>query len=277
MDNSDFEREYKRTFDNIHAGDKLKEDIINMKKPKRSITPFKATIGTVAAAIMIFAAVNEYNFEQEPDGVISETAVSTAAPATDTDAKFEAMATPVPASEEKTVKPVQKKAMVTVSDAIPSVAPMPVKDDVSSVASKSSTEETPTEEVLPDNEGIAVSAWRMSTDVESTVNTMTVSEYYEYIGKDLTATVNAVIPVRYTGADEFATDDDIAVFTFDGVEGGDITLKVSKSAFFNSSLDGDITGENEIYDAYKISNGVNYEMHSQEISKDKVTEIVDSL
>ena len=80
MEDKQFINEYKRAFDNVHASDRLRNAVIDAKPRKKRahvITPFKATLGTVAAAIMIFAAVNEYRFEPDTNGVISETVVET--------------------------------------------------------------------------------------------------------------------------------------------------------------------------------------------------------
>lgn len=86
MEDKEFREQYKKEFDAICASDGLKSAVKNLKpqKPRKVVTPFKATIGTVAAAIMIFAAVSDYSFEKDTSGVISETVVSTPLP----EAKF---------------------------------------------------------------------------------------------------------------------------------------------------------------------------------------------
>ena len=82
MEDKEFRELYKKEFDGICASDGLKSAVKNLgpQKPRKVVTPFKATIGTVAAAIMIFAAVNDYSFEKDTSGVISETVVSTPLP-----------------------------------------------------------------------------------------------------------------------------------------------------------------------------------------------------
>lgn len=97
MEDKQFINEYKRAFDNVHASDRLRNAVIDAKPRKKRahvITPFKATLGTVAAAIMIFAAVNEYRFEPDTNGVISETVVETQMPK----AEFSAVKTEEPVS-----------------------------------------------------------------------------------------------------------------------------------------------------------------------------------
>ena len=77
--------EYKMAFDNIYASNDLRRRVLDAKPSKHKIhiiTPLKATIGTVAAAVMIFAAVHEYGLENNTSGVISETVVSTQLPRT---------------------------------------------------------------------------------------------------------------------------------------------------------------------------------------------------
>ena len=68
-------KEYAEIFDNIHAGDELKNRILNQHpKKKRYPKPFIASAATVAAGIMIFAAVHNVTFDRSGnDDVISET------------------------------------------------------------------------------------------------------------------------------------------------------------------------------------------------------------
>ena len=51
------EEEYKEVFDNIHAPEYLKKNILKMKPHKRNYRNVIAFASTVAAAIAIFAAV----------------------------------------------------------------------------------------------------------------------------------------------------------------------------------------------------------------------------
>lgn len=76
MDERDMRSEYKRIFDGIHASDELRRRILEQKPKKRSIRPYIAAASSVAAGVMIFAAVYNYDFNSGSDGVISETAVT---------------------------------------------------------------------------------------------------------------------------------------------------------------------------------------------------------
>jgi hypothetical protein len=68
--------EYKEVFDNIHAPEHLKNNILKMKPQKRNYRPVIAFASTVAAAIAIFASVGNYDFTNKDDsGVIKQVAV----------------------------------------------------------------------------------------------------------------------------------------------------------------------------------------------------------
>ncbi len=102
MDDKKFTEEYRRTFDGVRASDELRRAVLDAKPSRRRthvVSPFKATLGTVAAAIMIFAAVNEYKFEPDTSGVISETVVTTETPR----AEFVAGVTEAPATPDTVV------------------------------------------------------------------------------------------------------------------------------------------------------------------------------
>lgn len=109
MEDKEFREQYKKEFDAICASDGLKSAVKNLKpqKPRKVVTPFKATIGTVAAAIMIFAAVSDYSFEKDTSGVISEKVVSTPLPETEfviVEKKPEGKTTESPQTTQKPVK-----------------------------------------------------------------------------------------------------------------------------------------------------------------------------
>ncbi len=77
MDEREFRDEYKRVFNNIHASAELLEKIKTQKQPKRNFKPYIAAAASAAAAFMIFAAVHDYNFDNNnDDGVISETRIA---------------------------------------------------------------------------------------------------------------------------------------------------------------------------------------------------------
>lgn len=76
MDEREFKNEYKRVFDNIHASAELLEKIKTQKQTKRNLKPYIAAAASAAAAFMIFAAVHDYDFNSNDDGVINETRIS---------------------------------------------------------------------------------------------------------------------------------------------------------------------------------------------------------
>lgn len=66
--------EYIKIYDNIHASDELKDKVLKLKNKKRNPKPFIASAATVAAGIMIFAAVHNVPLDRnKEDDVISET------------------------------------------------------------------------------------------------------------------------------------------------------------------------------------------------------------
>lgn len=76
MNNEEFSDEYKRIFDEIKASDSLKAKVLAQKSKRRSIKPAVAAMSTAAAALVIFAAVQNYSFDRDDSGVIRETVVS---------------------------------------------------------------------------------------------------------------------------------------------------------------------------------------------------------
>lgn len=76
MDEREFKNEYKRVFDDIHASGELLEKIKTQKQPKRNLKPYIAAAASAAAAFMIFAAVHDYDFNSNDDGVINETRIA---------------------------------------------------------------------------------------------------------------------------------------------------------------------------------------------------------
>lgn len=76
MDEREFKNEYKRVFNNIHASGELLEKIKTQKQPKRNLKPYIAAAASAAAAFMIFAAVHDYDFNSNDDGVINETRIA---------------------------------------------------------------------------------------------------------------------------------------------------------------------------------------------------------
>lgn len=76
MEDKKFRGAYKDLFDGIRAGDELKARVLAGKRKKHNAGPAIAAIGTIAAAVAIFAAVRGYDFSHRDDGVITETAVT---------------------------------------------------------------------------------------------------------------------------------------------------------------------------------------------------------
>lgn len=75
MDERKIRSEYKKIFDEIHAGEDLRLRILEQKPQKRSIRPIINIAGSVAAAVMIFTAVGDYSFNTDKSGIISESVV----------------------------------------------------------------------------------------------------------------------------------------------------------------------------------------------------------
>lgn len=81
MEDQEFRKAYKELFDGIKASDELKNRVLAGKRKKYDARPVIAAIGTIAAAVAIFAAVRGYDFTHSDDGIITETAITeTAAP-----------------------------------------------------------------------------------------------------------------------------------------------------------------------------------------------------
>ena len=80
MDERDFIKEYKDLFDGIEARKELKDKILRQKPRRNKIRPIVATIATTAAAVLIFIAVHDYNFDHDDSGIISTVTVSETEP-----------------------------------------------------------------------------------------------------------------------------------------------------------------------------------------------------
>lgn len=299
MEDKEFKAQYKKEFDNIHASDELRNAVINLKpqKPRRVVTPFKATIGTVAAAVMIFAAVHDYNFEPDTSGVISETVVSTQLP----EAQFEivekkkpvpATTTP-PANGSDVATPTQKpKSVNTVTaTATPTKAPTVTVKPAEEPKAEPASEGMSDDGVAPANEvsGIVPFSDDQPTPRSggantpiSTIEMWTVEKYYEYLGTN----VSQKIMGRYTGAQmlEIEVDadgvpiKDIAVLDFATNSGAGVHITVSKNTWqFDASMSGTISEIGNGYSAYKLSNGVYYNIYVTNTTQDEVVAIVNSL
>lgn len=277
MEDKEFREQYKKEFDAICASDGLKSAVKNLKpqKPRKVVTPFKATIGTVAAAIMIFAAVSDYSFEKDTSGVISEKVVSTPLPETEfviVEKKPEGKTTESPQTTQKPVK--ANEAVIP-----PSVN---VAEDSKTVQTQSPEINEADTGIMPLNEdGPAPRMIGGDEYVAPTVGKWTLEQYYEYLGVN----ISQKIPGQYTGSDTFefeiGTDgiplDDTAVLNFITANGTTLRVTVSKHVLFDSAMSGTVSEAGNGYNAYKISGGVYYNIYAVNTTKDALTQIISSL
>lgn len=277
MEDKEFREQYKKEFDAICASDGLKSAVKNLKpqKPRKVVTPFKATIGTVAAAIMIFAAVSDYSFEKDTSGVISEKVVSTPLPETEfviVEKKPEGKTTESPQTTQKPVK--ANEAVIP-----PSVN---VAEDSKTVQTQSPEINEADTGIMPLNEdGPAPRMIGGDEYVAPTVGKWTLEQYYEYLGVN----ISQKIPGQYTGSDTFefeiGTDgiplDDTAVLNFITANGTTLRVTVSKHVLFDSAVSGTVSEAGNGYNAYKISGGVYYNIYAVNTTKDVLTQIISSL
>lgn len=274
MDNKDFVNEYKREFDNIKASEELRSAVMDLKPQpqKRVITPFKATIGTVAAAIMIFAAVHEYRFEPDTSGVISETVASTQLPdaefaivekKTSTQAPEQVKGTTVTQSPKNTVVPTAQPTEVAVTQ-----TPLEPTDEAMSVA-------------LAMQDG-SVSP-RIGGESKSTpmVEMWSIEDYYNYLGVNISSRTGA----KYTGtqqiemhvADDNIPIDDTVALPYITSTGASLRITVSKAALFDSSLSGTIISTDNGFNAYKVSDGIYYNVYATNTTQEEVDSVIDAL
>lgn len=300
MEDKEFREQYKKEFDSVCASDELRNAVMNLKpqKPRRVLTPFKATIGTVAAAIMIFAAVHDYNFKTDTSGVISEKVVSTPLPY----AQFEIVEKKKPTSEstdandtpnsaptqgpksasETTVTPTQAPAATKA----PQSTAKPVEAQPTAVMSEPTSEAA--EATAGEDSGIApFSAGGPSPRsggggyTPPTIEMWSVDRYYEYLGTNVSQKISG----RYTGAQsmefEIGSDglplDDIAVLNFATNSGASVRVTVSKHTIFDSALSGTVSEAGGGYNGYKINNGVYYNIFVTNSTYNEVVSIVNSL
>lgn len=77
LNEKELKEEYKRLFDDIHASPDLYDRIMKKETSHSAFKPMLCGLSAVAAALVIFAAVHDYDFSPNTDGIISETAVQT--------------------------------------------------------------------------------------------------------------------------------------------------------------------------------------------------------
>ncbi len=280
MNDAELKEAYKKMFDDVHASDELRGRVINLKHRNRVITPFKATIGTIAAAVMIFAAVNEYGFVENTDGVISQTTVSTQTPQAEISA-VKPEATTAPQKPKTTKKPVAVKKTDAV--AVLPVAQTPEPSSAPVVAEHAPAEAEADIAAYTAEGEMASYGGRaiVGNDADNTTEIWEINRYYNYIGTDIGSSINA----SYTGPQSFELDtgadgtpvEDMLSLTYLSANGGNIRITVSKSAYFDSQLSGTVIESGNGYNAYKVSSGVYYQIYTTGMSLDEVQTIVSGL
>lgn len=288
MEENKLEKKYREIFDNVNASDDLREKVLNLKPQKRAVTPFKAVIGSVAAAVMVFCAVHEYTFEPDTDGVISETAVSTQipkseiAPAVVTKEATRETTKEVAPKTKTTAKPVQSEQVsvpVAVSEETEKTVEPPkttssTEDEGIMVYSEEADSE---KKVLPrSGGGVQTYATRGNTTEVWEIN-----RYFDYIGTDITTKIDG----SYTGPEAFEFEmgedgaplDDTTVFTFICKNGGTVRITVSKQSLFDNNKNNVVTAAGIGYNGYKVSNGVYYMVYTTGLTERETSAITDIL
>ncbi len=276
MEDKEFIAEYKSHVDNIHASDDLRRAVMDLKPQKRprAITPFKATIGTVAAAIMIFAAVHEYRFETDTSGVISETVVSTELP----EAQFEIIEKKTPTEAPKSVLAQKSEKVENTATVRVTAAPIVVETPAATadIASQPETASHTIENITPQGRG-RTGGENITTSIEM----WSLAEYYDYLGVNVSGKVIG----KYTGNStiefEVGSDgepvDDTAVLTFVTPNGAILRITLSKRWLFDPSLSGSIIPAGNGFNAYKLSNGVYYNVYAQNLTEVEINAIISGL
>lgn len=268
MDN--FEQEYKKAMDEVRASDELRNNVLALKLQKRSVTSFKATLATVAAAVMIMVVAHEYDFAPNSDGVISETVVATQIP--ETDVSTDETQEKLPQIVEATLKP---QTAVKPDAGVVSPNPVAEVETVADVESQALNE-------TAGLEGVPMTA-RSGGRESTTTQTWEINRYFEYIGENPQDKISAVVPVEYAGETsfEFVVNDEGEpvhdVVTLDYASSkGSISVTVSKEAMFDTTLSGTINATDNGFIAYKVSGDVYYYIFAQGISQDEITAIVNN-
>ena len=307
MDDKKFADAYKCEFDKIKASDELRSAVKNLRpqKSRRTVTPLKATIGTVAAAFMIFAAVHEYSFEPDTSGVISETVVSTPLPdvqfgvvekpeeeteqkATESDPVRVQPETKQPAITPKTEantqtvlqpEPVQEKDVNQVRLPVPTSMPQPEQTEAVAVAmALDEPEDANTENGQSTFSRITRTG---GEDAVSSVQTWTLDKYYDYLGENVSAKINGSYIGSQSMEFEVGSDgvllDDKAVLDFATDSGASVQVTVSKQVLFDSSLSGTITETETGYDAYKVSGDIYYNIQVVGMSEDEAVSLINGI
>lgn len=250
MEEKEFKSQYKKDFDGILASESLRNSVKNLtpRRQRHTITPFKATIGTVAAAVMIFAAVHEYRFEQNSDGVISETVVTTPMP----EAQF-GVAEQSPT--EKTKEAVAVKPTETVKKKVETTK----KTQATNPPQAPVVAATPTPQSTPIDVDEPAAVTQQSDAVND--NDMSVASFY----------AEEPPMVRSVGANTTETS------YLTTPSGGNVAVKKSDDELFDPSLSGTVVAVGEDYQGYKVSGDIYYEVYAVNATYDEVVEIVNGL
>ena len=255
MDEKKLISEYKAVFDDIHASDSLREAVRDIKPSRRKIhviTPFKAAIGTVAAAVMIFAAVHEYGFEQKSDGVISETVVTT----------------PIPEAQFGTVEPSPKEQPSEKPKKVAYVKPTEtVKKKVETTKKTQATNppQAPVVEATPTPQSTAI-------DVDEPAAVAQQSEAANDSDISVASAYAQEMPMARSGS---ANTTETSYITTPS--GGDVSVTKSNEELFDVSLSGTVVAVGEDYQGYKVSGDIYYEVYAVNATYDEVVEIVNGL
>ncbi|MCH5212441.1 MAG: hypothetical protein J1G06_05470 [Oscillospiraceae bacterium] len=161
MDERDFIKEYKEMFDGIEARKELKDKILRQKPKRNKFRPIAAAIATTAAAVVIFAAVHDYDFKHDDSGVISTVTVSETEPPeqrkqteqapkveTETDNSEQTAATAAPAKKTARKNNFSSEPKNTAAPARPRITPEPYtehRESSEAPAAKNPAPETPPE------------------------------------------------------------------------------------------------------------------------------------
>ncbi len=279
MRRAEFEKEYREAFDEIHASDSLRDKVLNQKKTRLTIKPFKATLVTVAAAVMIFAVVHDYSFQNNGDGIIEET-------------HTKSQTTPIPDGEFSAGESAHKNETKDVTETVKTtVAPKKATEvkyedaDTLTVTEPESapvTIDTPQEEVSVASE---TPVGYVRTAGGSVGQEWSVNEYFTYIGKNVDMCVASVTEAVRMSDDVVSVEvdadkivvSDIQSFDYAIGESGSASIRTSKTAIFDASLSGIVNVLGNGISAYKVSEGVYYDVFATNVEEDTVRAIINTL
>ncbi|MDD6564858.1 MAG: hypothetical protein PUF08_07235 [Clostridiales bacterium] len=254
MEEKEFKSQYKKDFDGILASESLRNSVKNLtpRRQRHTVTPFKATIGTVAAAVMIFAAVHEYKFEQKSDGVISETVVTTPIP----EAQF---GTAEPSPKEQPSEQPKKVAGVKPTETAKKKVETTKKTQATNSPQAPIVVTTPT----PQSTAIDVDEPAAVTQKSEAANDSDVS----------VASVYAEESPRVRSVSANTTETSYITTP----SGGDVSVTKSNEELFDVSLSGTVVAVGEDYQGYKVSGDIYYKVYAVNATYDEVIEIVNGL